>query len=242
MTGPTLPQLGEGLELTLREDLAAVTELVPLDEGGGATALKVFLLAELIVNRGLSRIVEIGVYRGRLFLPLARLMFWLERGEMVGIDPWSAGAAVQHEAELEGIDLVEWPKTIDWDGMHANVRGHIERLGIRERARLIRQRSEDIDLTAEFGDTPIDLLHVDGNHDREAVRQDIARFLPYMREGSILVMDDVGWPSVRDLYEEVAAEHRVLFRMTEGGILLCPAAGGNDFAVLEVCRSSAERP
>jgi hypothetical protein len=240
VSAPKLPQLGEGLEGTLREDLAAVTELVPLDEGGGATALKVFLLAELILNRDLSRIVEIGVYRGRLFLPLARLMFWLKRGEMVGIDPWSAEAAVQHEAELEGIDLVEWPQTIDWDGLHDGVRAHIERLGIGERARLIRQRSEDVDLAAEFGDAPIDLLHIDGNHDRDAVRRDLDRFLPYMREGSILVMDDVGWPSVRDLYEEVAAEHQVLFRITEGGVLLTPASGGNDFAVLEVSKAGTQ--
>ncbi|MBS1675768.1 MAG: class I SAM-dependent methyltransferase [Actinobacteria bacterium] len=241
MSGPTLPHLGEGLEPTLREDLAAVTELVPLDEGGGATALKVFLLAELILNRDLSRIVEIGVYRGRLFLPLARLMFWLQRGEMVGIDPWSAEAAVQHEAALPGIDLVEWPATIDWAGMHADVQRHIERLGIGERARLIPQRSEDVDLAAEFGDAPIDLLHIDGNHDREAVRQDLDRFLPYMREGSILVMDDIGWPSVRNIYEEVATEHQVLFRITEGSVLLTPTSGGNDFAVLELRPKSTGR-
>lgn len=241
MDGPALPQLGERLEPTLREDLAAVTELVPLDEGGGATTLKVFLLAELIISRELSRVVEIGVYRGRLFLPLARLMFWLKRGEVVGIDPWSAEAAVQHEAELPDIDLVEWPQTVDWEALHDGVRGHIERLGIDERARLIRQRSEDVDLATEFGDVPIDLLHVDGNHDRDAVRGDLDRFLPFMRDGSILVMDDVGWPSVRELYEEVAAEHQVLFRITEGGVLLAPASGGNDFAVLEV-RQTSERP
>lgn len=227
-----MPMLGEELDPELRRDLAAVAESVPLDLGGGATSLKIFLLAELIIARGLSRIVEIGVYRGRLFLPLARLMTRLGRGEMIGIDPYSAAAAVQRDVQLTGIDLVSWPETVDWEGLHGEVLAGIERWDLGERAHLIRARSEDV--AQDLANVPIDLLHVDGNHDREAVNRDLELYLPLMREGGILVMDDVGWPSVRPLFEQLAEEHQALFRMTESGVFLTPSAGGNDFAVLEL--------
>lgn len=232
MSEQALPLLGEGLDPELRQDLATVTESVPLDLGGGSTTLKVFLLAELIIARGLDRIVEIGVYRGRLMLPLARLMSRLGRGEMIGIDPYSAVEAVQRDAELDGIDLVSWPQTVDWDRLHDEVLAGIEHWGVGDRAKLIRARSEDV--AHDLADAQIDLLHVDGNHDRDAVRRDLEQYLPLMRNRGILVMDDVGWPSVRDTFEALAEQHRALFRLTESGIFLTPARGGNDFAVLEM--------
>ncbi|HEX5712323.1 MAG TPA: class I SAM-dependent methyltransferase [Solirubrobacterales bacterium] len=231
------PILGSGLDPDLRHDLEAVSAGVPVDDGGGASLLKVFLLAELIVAEQLNRVVEIGVYRGRLFLPLGRLMARLGRGEMVGIDPYSAEAAVQRDVELEAIDLVQWPSTIDWEGMYRDVRDAVERWEMGERARLIRKRGEDA--AGEFADAPIDLLHVDGNHDREAVSRDVELYLPHLRDGGLLVMDDIAWPSVRPVYEELRSRYELVFELVEKGLYLCPQGGANDFAVLRVRKDDA---
>lgn len=226
------PALGAGLDDDLRRDLEAVSASIPVDEGGGASLLKVFLLAELIVAERLTRVVEIGVYRGRLFLPLGRLMARLGRGEMVGIDPYSADAAVQRDVELEAIDLVQWPQTIDWEAIHREVSEGIGRWSIGESARLIRGRGEEsADL---FADATIDLLHVDGNHDRAAVARDVELYLPHLRDGGYLVMDDIAWPSVRPIYEELRRQHELVFELVEKGLYLCARGGANDFAVLRV--------
>lgn len=232
MSETAAPILGSGLDPDLRRDLEAVSAGVPVDDGGGASLLKVFLLAELIVAEELSRVVEIGVYRGRLFLPLGRLMARLGRGEMVGIDPYSAAAAVQRDVELEAIDLVQWPSTIDWEAMHRDVSEGISRWQMGEHARLIRARGEDS--AGLFAATPIDLLHVDGNHDREAVSRDVELYLPHLRDGGYLVMDDIAWPSVRPVYEELRSRHELVFELVEKGLYLCPQGGANDFAVLRV--------
>jgi hypothetical protein len=229
---PVPSALGSQLDPELRRDLEQVSASIPVDDGGGASLLKVFLLAELIVARELTRIVEIGVYRGRLFVPLSRLMARLGRGEVVGIDPYSAAAAVQRDVEREGIDLVAWPTTIDWDGLHREVTEAIVRWGAGGHARLVRQRSEDV--ADSFAGSPIDMLHVDGNHDRAAVTADVERFLPHMRDGGLLVMDDIAWPSVRPLYDQLVEEHELLFSLVENGLYLWPAGGANDFAVLRV--------
>lgn len=231
------PQLGAGLDPELRRELEAVSASVPVDDGGGASLVKVFLLAELIVSQQLSTIVEIGVYRGRLFLPLARLMALLGRGTMVGIDPYSTAAAVQRDVERPGIDLVAWPETVDWEGIHAEVSGAMERWQTEEHSRLLRARSEEV--APGFPHAPIDLIHVDGNHDRAAVSRDVELFLPHMRDGGFLVMDDIAWPSVRPVYEELVAEHELLFSLIEAGVGVWPAGGPNDFAIFRVRRGAA---
>jgi len=223
---------GGQLDPGLRRDLEDIAQGIPLDEGGGASIPKIFLLAELMLADQVSRIVEIGVYRGRLLLPLARVISALGRGEAVGIDPYSPAAAIQRDVELEGIDLVEWPTTVDWQGLHDGVLTAIDRWGLGEHTRLVRLRSEEA--AAEFAGAPIDLLHIDGNHDRRSVEGDLERFLPHVRDGGILVMDDISWPSIQPLYEEMAREHELLFSLTEKKVFLWLAGGGSDFAVLRV--------
>jgi hypothetical protein len=223
---------GGRIDATARREMEAVSAETELDAGGGASLLKVFLLGELVLDDDLQRLVEIGVYRGRLFLPLGRLLQLRGKGEIVGIDPYSADAAVQHDVEREGVDLVAWPTTIDWDGIHDEVAGAVARWDMGEHARLVRRRSED---AAElFADAPIDLLHIDGNHDRDAVLEDLDRYLPLIREGGYLVMDDIAWPSVKPIYAELAERFEVLFSLVENGISLWPAGGVNEFAVLRV--------
>jgi hypothetical protein len=228
----SVPKVGDGLDPTLRERMAAISASVPVDDGGGSSLIKVFLVAELIVAQGLETIVEIGVYRGRLFLPLAGLMASLRRGTMIGIDPYSPTAAVQTDVVREGIDLVAWPQTVDWEGIHDEVRAGMARWGTADHSQLLRARSEDV--AADFADRPIDLLHVDGNHDRAAVTRDVELFLPHMKPGGILVMDDIAWPSVRPLFEQLRDEYELLFSLVESGVYLWPQGGPNDFAVLRV--------
>lgn len=235
-----MPSIYGGLlDAEARRDLEAVSAGTRLDSGGGASLLKVFLLAELILTQNLERMVEIGVYRGRLFLPIGRLMRLRGHGEIVGIDPYSVDAAIQRDVEREGIDLIEWPTTIDWDGIHDEVVAAMDRWQMGEHARLVRQRSEDAaDL---FEAAPIDLLHVDGNHDREAVLSDLDRFLPQIRDGGYLVLDDIAWPSVKPIYEDLAGRFDVVFSLVENGIGLWPAGGVNEFAILRIDSASAQR-
>ena len=232
MSETFLPTVGHGLDPALRERMMAISAGVPVDEGGGSSLIKVFLLAELIVAERLETIVEIGVYRGRLFLPLAGLMAGLERGTMIGIDPYSPAAAIQTDVEREGIDLVAWPETVDWEGIHEEVRAGMRRWETEAHSELLRARSEDV--AADFAARPIDLMHVDGNHDRAAVTRDIERFLPHMKPGAILVMDDIAWPSVKPVFDELCEEHQLLFSLVETGVCLWPQGGPNEFAVLRV--------
>ncbi|TMK60294.1 MAG: class I SAM-dependent methyltransferase [Actinobacteria bacterium] len=205
---------------------------IPLDDGGGSSLLKVMTLADLIVAGNLRRVVEIGVYRGRLLLPLAMTMASLGRGEAVGIDPYSAAAAVQTDDHNRGLDLVEWPRSVDWDALYEETWARIEHWGLADCCRLLRARSADV--AAAFDVSSVDLLHVDGNHDRDAVARDVELFLPKVRPGGFVVLDDASWQSVRPTCDSLRASHELILQVVDPHDVLLSTGQGNDFAVFRV--------
>jgi predicted O-methyltransferase YrrM len=57
----------------------------------------------------------------------------------------------------------------------------------------------------------VGLIHIDGNHDYAKVRDDIASYLPKLKPGGYLVLDDIGWPTIRPQYEELKERMAVVF-------------------------------
>jgi predicted O-methyltransferase YrrM len=45
-------------------------------------------------------------------------------------------------------------------------------------------------------DGPVDVLHIDGNHDGEKVMWDVINWLPKMAPQGVIILDDINWPSI----------------------------------------------
>jgi Methyltransferase domain len=229
---PPLPvTAGRLVDAQLRAEMRVIQDELPVDTGGGASLTKALVLADLIVAHDLRTVVELGVYRGRLLLPLGRLLTGLGRGEAIGIDPYSAQAAVQTDAHDAGVDLTAWPLEQNWDGLHDGVLAAVDRWGIGEHTRLLRARSQDV--ASRFAPRSIDLLHVDGNHDAAAVTADLDAYLPAVRLGGFVVLDDASWASVRPHSRRLTDEQRLVFSLFDLGATLDDASG-NDFAVFQM--------
>jgi hypothetical protein len=222
---------GRLVEPQLRAEMRRVQDEQPTDSGGGATLTKMLVLADLIVAHDLRTVVELGVYRGRLLLPLGRLLAGLGRGEAIGIDPYSAQAAIQTDAHSAEVDLTAWALEQDWEGLHAGVAAAIDRWQLGGHTRLVRERS--LDAASRFARQTIDLLHVDGNHDATAVAADLEAYLPAMRQGGFIVVDDASWGSVLPQIQRLTDEQRLIFRLFDLGFTL-DQHGGNDFAVFQI--------
>jgi hypothetical protein len=222
----------ESVSAELRAELEDICREIPIDEGGGSSLTKVMVLASLTIGHGFHRAVEIGVYRGRMFLALGATMRALGRGEVTGIDPYAAEAAIQRDDHEVGIDLKTWPHQVDWEDLFAGVLREVEQRELAAHCRLDRRTSADA--AADIPQAGIELLHIDGNHDRDAVSSDLALYLPKMRLGGIVVMDDVSWPSIRPLFDEVAARQELVFRLYNRGIF----SSYDDFGVVHIVNVS----
>jgi predicted O-methyltransferase YrrM len=159
-----------------------------LHEGGGWCDLdKAQGLAALVWALRPSLVVEIGIWTGGSMIPMLIALRDLGAGQAIAIDPWNAEASIAGEAP----ENVEWWGGQVGQGGHERAlecfRGRLRKHGLEPICHIWRQRSDDTDPP-----TKIDMIHIDGNHTEQAVR-DVSRFAPEVRDGGILVLDDLEW-------------------------------------------------
>jgi predicted O-methyltransferase YrrM len=216
-------------QFPLPADVEAAIERIqaetPPRPGGGCPPRKQRILAHLIVARHLKRAVEIGVFAGGSLFPQAVAMRHTG-GQITGIDPWSEAEAEQKD-NLDRIlpALGEgWARRVDWDGLYREVGERIERYGLSRHCVLMRMPSRRASSAMEG---PLDLLHVDGNHDYVRCADDLARWLPKVRSGGLLVLDDTAWDTIHPQYLELKERLRVVHEEP------APGSPRPEWAVLE---------
>lgn len=189
------PALGE-FELTAMLQMADRTY-------GESNEHKIAALAAISADAPCGDVVEIGTLAGKSAIVLTWLAHRFEIGQVLAIDPWSAGAAVQVDSPATvRTDLVgEW----DYELLHADFICNLLTIGIGRLNYLRAQSVAAYEIYAnagavaspEFGHTTycgdIALLHIDGNHDYKHVQQDCDLWLPHLRAGGWLVLDDYVW-------------------------------------------------
>ena len=195
---------------------------IPVDFGGGCSVRKAELLADLVLTRDSRLVVELGVYRGRSLLPMGLAAAELDGCRVVGIDPWSGAEARQFDDHGHGSALLDWASSQDWPAIRADVERQRSSAGLDDVVELVAQTSTEA--ANHFAESSIDLLHVDGNHDGDRVREDIVRWMPLVRPGGVIVLDDITWASVRPVYDDLVLRCNHLFEV---------CTREDDFAVFE---------
>lgn len=144
---------------------------------------KALELAATVVALRPKICVEIGVYGGKSLLPIALACESVRAGVVIGIDPWSPAAS----AEGYTGENATWWGRLDHEGILKSFFANVDRLGLKDRVAVERAKSDDALLPPT-----IDLIHLDGQHTEQAIR-DVKRFCSNVRLGGIAVLDDLEW-------------------------------------------------
>lgn len=131
-------------------------------------------------------VVEIGVWGGRSFIPMAMALrdAGLKTSRCVGIDPWDIKASV--DGQTTDADR-KWWADVNHELVYQNFIYHLKELGLNSYCDVHRAKSDDINPPSV-----IDVLHLDGNHGAEALR-DTERLAAKVAVHGICVLDDLGW-------------------------------------------------
>jgi predicted O-methyltransferase YrrM len=146
-------------------------------------------LAAIVLALHPTRVVEIGVWLGGSLLPMLIAMRQISSadpnyvGACIAIDPWSAQASIAGETPTN----VEWWGKVDHEAIYEAFCKRLDHHDVRRLCAIWRNPSDE-----RTPPDPIDVLHIDGNHSDQAVR-DVERFMPHVRVGGIAILDDVGW-------------------------------------------------
>ena len=130
-------------------------------------------------------IAEIGAFEGRFFIALAHA---LEQGEIA-----------------LGIDIFSWPNPEVKDRFEANCCRH----GIAPARRVTVKGDSGAmspsDLTEHAGGESLRFIHIDGEHSRAALAKDLALATACLKEGGLIVLDDMLHPGYPTLMVAVQA-------------------------------------
>lgn len=151
---------------------------------GWCSEEKAEVLASIVLVNRPAVSLEIGVFGGSSFFPIALAHKTIGAGTVVGVDPWDKATAIAAQVDQESR---EWWDKIDYEGLYQGVLALINVHGLNNVARIMRKKSSMIDVPPGIG-----LLHIDGAHNDEAVR-DVVRFCQHVEVGGYCVMDDLNW-------------------------------------------------
>lgn len=156
---------------------------------GWCTPEKARRIVELVQDNKAEIYVEIGVFAGRsLFAAALTQIQCFVNPVAVGIDPWSA-----HESTSGFNDEnAKWWGKLDHDAIYNKCRMSLSSLGLTPICYLLRCSSlEAVRLVLRL--SPIDILHIDGNHSEESSCRDVENYEPLVRPGGIILFDDTDW-------------------------------------------------
>lgn len=163
---------------------------------GWCNAEKGHALAGLIVREQPQVVMELGVYQGRSLVCQALAMKHnaVSGSVCVAVDPWNMNAT--QEGNLP--EAEEWWKSADFEQIHQEFLGHLKKWELEAWVHVIRQSSQDA--AKEIADESVDVLHIDGNHSQLASTRDVQLYLPKLKSGGWLWMDDTCWDSVQNAF------------------------------------------
>lgn len=145
--------------------------------------LKAHAFAASVLTLRPEVIVEIGVWKGTSCIPLALACREVGKGIVHAIDPWSANASVEGQTGANR----DWWSKVDHDAVYRHFMKQVTNLGLLGVIKVHRKKSDDVMPPENIG-----ILHVDGNHSEQAVR-DVDRFARNVRPGGLCFMDDLDW-------------------------------------------------
>lgn len=182
-----------------------VENVLSLMPHGWCSVRKGQTLAALVLALRPRLVVEIGVYGGRSFLPLILALHHAceESGQAgsrnpqrplavaVGIDPYDAAVSAAGEVAANA----DWWGRLDHGAIKRGLYEFLEAVPeFRSHWEMVERRSDEVNPHALVLEHKcnIDLLHVDGAHTEQAIR-DVKRFAEWVRIGGFVVLDDLLW-------------------------------------------------
>ncbi len=152
---------------------------------GGISKEKISLIMDVIVMAKPRVCVEIGVFNGLSFIPMAAGLKYMNYGHAYAIDAWSNDEATKYMSDTDPNRA--WWTTADMSRLMEIFRTALDHWGLAPFTTIIQRTSE----SAAPGIGPIDFLHLDGNYSTEVSIRDVELYLPKVKKGGLILFSNI---------------------------------------------------
>ena len=168
----------------------AIYEYLPHMDGW-TTPERACEIADCILKTKAKVCVDIGVFAGRSTIAMGFAARQLVNSKVYGIDPWTPEAATDNDDNKEGVDW--WKEKANLEEIQRQATRAVWNHRLEQWVVLIRSKSEYVyQLFPE-----IEFLNIDGGHSEVASCRDVELYLPRVKSGFFVCMDDCSWPSTQ---------------------------------------------
>jgi len=164
-------------------------------------------IMEIIVAHRSELCVELGVFGGSSFFPIAAALAFTGQGIAYAIDPWSNAACLEGYAESDQKHNAYWG-TVDLEKVMDKFTARMHKNHLTPYYRTLRLSSAEA--LSHFKNGSIDFLHIDGNHSQESALFDVENWLPKVKPGGIICFDDAWWNSTQPAVNLLLQECTIL--------------------------------
>lgn len=146
-------------------------------------------------------VVELGSWKGRSSAWMAAALADQQSpGKIVCVDTWQGTPSEKEHADL----LAQYHP----DQLYQEFLDNMEKLGVRDWVVPVRMTTVEAAKAWPL-DQPIGLLFIDADHDYYAVRRDFELWSGYVKDGGVIVFDDVpNWPGPTRLISELPSWYK----------------------------------
>lgn len=188
---------------------------------GWCSLEKASIFWDLILEIKPSVCVEIGVYGGSSFFPIASALKYLNRGIVYAIDPWDTFECIRYY-DPENLDPVSdehernyWVR-LGIEQFHQYFLNVLSHYQLEKYSVVLRKTSKEA--ASLIG--PIDFLHIDGNHTDIGAAIDVELYLPKVRPGGYICINDTLWPAMQAAVERLLIDCDPVQLINNGSAIL----------------------
>jgi predicted O-methyltransferase YrrM len=189
---------------------------LPLIEGW-CSKEKASNFIDLIAATKPETCVEIGAFGGSSIFPTASTLKLLGKGQVIAIDPWERAECIKYlDSPEEDVENLHWWSRVDLNYIYNSYLNMLQRYDLFDYCITLRMTSAK---AAAFIES-IDILYIDGNHSKEASTQDVLLYLPKVRSGGYIWMDDCLWTGTKNAVDLLSHSCDVIKTIDAGNCTL----------------------
>ena len=156
--------------------------------------------------------VEIGVFGGKSLFPVASALKFLNQGIVIGIDPWNINEIIPCFDPVKDKAHIEWWSKVNMEQIYYSYLNMLSQYQLKDY--VINLRTTSAVASCAIG--TIDILVIDGNYSEAVSTQDVQLYLPKVRSGGYIWVNDSLW---KDLQSAIGLlfEQCDFVKLIEGG-------------------------
>lgn len=166
---------------------------------GWCTEIKATRLYKLIKDTDSKLTIELGVFGGRSFIPMAIAHKEKGSGFVIGIDAWKASVATEGTNSPENDKY--WRETVNYKYIYDQCQLAIYSNGLEDFCDTLRMKSQTAGLL--MADNIVDVIHQDSGHNTEVITAELEIWIPKLKVGGYWVADDCDWRESQDGYAKL---------------------------------------